>query len=1433
MTTLSSGVVPFHPIASLTTQDGTTLSCNAFDGVEHCSFPLFENVFLFPVAVCYDSAIRSSNAHYCLPKGVRLSFMETYSSNVLTLGDGSKIEFVPTADDSSVRYDPRGSGLFSRVDNTGSTLVIDAVSGANSVFTGGKLVRKVDGYGNVLLTVSYANSSFTATDRLGNTLTASLNSLSLNGGTHVATFTRDSSGRMVKVKYAGSNGDGGWQRQFAHASYGLSRATDPAGEVLNATFYLDGRLRSLGKGIMQGTSFSAEELLTVTYAANRAAVSNFQGRASDLTYNDDYEVETYGDATGRLRAVAPPKVPFSCGFASKAYLRALSEEYQLTVSGSGTSDILGDIFRSYMGPGMLTSGKRYCFSMTADFSSCSLPGQSGVSFSATLRSFSEAIGPTLDFSSGSGTLRTRYGFFTASSGNIKTLRTAFNNVNGTVKIVQLSVVAADSVDFCLPTGGSIGPHFGQNWALKNGGNSFGRRYSSGFEDGYIFPSDASANALLALRGESLFFCDNLHTLRKGDFGYGASFPKLPPSSAVVGCYAQPAFGTPSLTRFRTVSSQLEEAVSSYDGANESVATSLFNGKGDGLGQTGPLGGSEVTRDGFGNPVRTQQTYRDGTLGDREERTYSGQDPRPLTCATSDLTLHYVYSGSTLNVGTLYAEQSDWGHQITAGFEPRGERLTSVVRAGASLSSTYDLNHLSHVSQGTGGIQLLYGLGGLAYAIGGGNCYYETNFRSFAATGARRDAMRGSTGGTRVVYSKYGRPTAVYRLDASNSPTLVASLTYAFTDEAGEAETLSSPLRRIEDSAMGSTTVFTLSEDGLTRTATRNCSADPTQGIQMETAVDGEGRVSHWSVSSSAREHSQSVSLTYLSGTGTPTYASGALTDSGTTYSFSQAMPLDAKGRVQYVSASLGALQVTSTPSYSLNRVTSVSTTVMPASHVPVSSAESLTLDAAGRIAARTVSDGGTKSESYQRDGNGRIIRENNERLGASYFYDYDSSGNLWRVRQGPYSTSGSSASTLHTFGFDASWGALLTSGDGVSTTNVSGYPSSILGKSLSWQSGRLVSYGTNAFSYDAFGNLIGKSGVSGNSTLVRDPSGRLIEEIGSSHSLLFLYGPRGPIGFVVRSGAAAGNYLYRFDAYGNVSAIVNGSGVVARYAYDAFGNGRVYDASWNENASPSFVGNVNPIRYRGGFFDRDSGLYLFGARWYAPFLYRWLSPDGADYLDPSRIDGANPYVYCYNDPVTYVDPEGHMAVWAIGLITGAIIGAVVGGTYGGLTAASEGKMGWEVVGAIGIGALVGGIMGAGAGFGSAVLTGALANVVGIAAWSGASWGIALGASAGTGILGGFTMDTLSQTMYNGKVTDWASVGWSSLQGGIANVVSMLSTSVGGGAGTSWAANLGMNVVMGFPVSGISFAIDMFRYYVWISEEEKERRRRLKAALVWS
>jgi RHS repeat-associated protein len=58
-------------------------------------------------------------------------------------------------------------------------------------------------------------------------------------------------------------------------------------------------------------------------------------------------------------------------------------------------------------------------------------------------------------------------------------------------------------------------------------------------------------------------------------------------------------------------------------------------------------------------------------------------------------------------------------------------------------------------------------------------------------------------------------------------------------------------------------------------------------------------------------------------------------------------------------------------------------------------------------------------------------------------------------------------------------------------------------------------------------------------------------------------------------------------------------------------------------------------RFLGRERDDETGLYLLGARFYAPWLGRWLSPDPA-----GLVDGPNLYRYARNNPVTLSDPAG-------------------------------------------------------------------------------------------------------------------------------------------------------------------------------------------------
>ena len=100
--------------------------------------------------------------------------------------------------------------------------------------------------------------------------------------------------------------------------------------------------------------------------------------------------------------------------------------------------------------------------------------------------------------------------------------------------------------------------------------------------------------------------------------------------------------------------------------------------------------------------------------------------------------------------------------------------------------------------------------------------------------------------------------------------------------------------------------------------------------------------------------------------------------------------------------------------------------------------------------------------------------------------------------------------------------------------------------------------------------------------------------------------------------------------------ILTSSGATAAwYEYDAWGNvtGIGGDAD---------IANANPIRYRGYYYDTETGFYYLNSRYYDPETCRFVNADSL--LDSNNIPtGFNLFSYCFNDPINYFDFSGHWA----------------------------------------------------------------------------------------------------------------------------------------------------------------------------------------------
>ena len=81
-----------------------------------------------------------------------------------------------------------------------------------------------------------------------------------------------------------------------------------------------------------------------------------------------------------------------------------------------------------------------------------------------------------------------------------------------------------------------------------------------------------------------------------------------------------------------------------------------------------------------------------------------------------------------------------------------------------------------------------------------------------------------------------------------------------------------------------------------------------------------------------------------------------------------------------------------------------------------------------------------------------------------------------------------------------------------------------------------------------------------------------------------------------------------------------------------------------EEFSIVVMAHVNPMRYRGYYWDIETGLYYLKSRYYDAQVGRFINADCISELRPDVINGLNLFTYCLNNPIRYVDSNGRSPV---------------------------------------------------------------------------------------------------------------------------------------------------------------------------------------------
>ena len=108
-------------------------------------------------------------------------------------------------------------------------------------------------------------------------------------------------------------------------------------------------------------------------------------------------------------------------------------------------------------------------------------------------------------------------------------------------------------------------------------------------------------------------------------------------------------------------------------------------------------------------------------------------------------------------------------------------------------------------------------------------------------------------------------------------------------------------------------------------------------------------------------------------------------------------------------------------------------------------------------------------------------------------------------------------------------------------------------------------------------------------------------------------------------------YYYILNLQGDVVQIIDEGGVLqAEYVYSPWGE--VISAEGD-------LAEVNPLRYRGYYYDSETGFYYLQSRYYDPENHRFINADSFASTGQGIV-GTNMFAYVNSDPVNCIDADG-------------------------------------------------------------------------------------------------------------------------------------------------------------------------------------------------
>ena len=229
-----------------------------------------------------------------------------------------------------------------------------------------------------------------------------------------------------------------------------------------------------------------------------------------------------------------------------------------------------------------------------------------------------------------------------------------------------------------------------------------------------------------------------------------------------------------------------------------------------------------------------------------------------------------------------------------------------------------------------------------------------------------------------------------------------------------------------------------------------------------------------------------------------------------------------------------------------------------------------------------------------------------------------------------------------TYAYDSVWKDKLVSYDGEAITyDEIGNPLSYRGYTMAWEGKRLQSLSGNnttaSYTYDEQGVRSSKTVNNVTTTFSYNGSLLMAQVQGSGSSQvkqLYSYDASGQLISVNYNGT---EYYYLRNGQTDIVGLMDGSGTkVVEYTYDAWGK-----LISTTGTLATTLGADNPFRYRGYYYDTETGLYYLMTRYYDPEVCRFISADV--YMTTGQgVLGGNMFAYCGNNPIIRYDDQGRL-----------------------------------------------------------------------------------------------------------------------------------------------------------------------------------------------